>query len=181
MPGPTPIILPSREHLLECFSYDPDTGSLTWRIRPRKHFITQRAWNTRNARFAGKEAGHIQKSASRIVGFDYHLYLAHRIIWKMTTGEEPPETIDHRDRNPNNNRWKNLRPATEAEQKWNTRKRFSFTGRRSVMVDKRDGRIYAQLTVKGVRYNLGTFATIAEAGNAVDDLRHELHREFYAE
>ena len=37
---------------------------------------------------------------------------AHRVIWKLMTGKEPPTEIDHVDGNGLNNRWNNLRDGT---------------------------------------------------------------------
>lgn len=56
-----------------------------------------------------------QKSKYVIVGIGSKTYLAHRIIWKMKTGEDPVEIIDHHDCDSVNNRWVNLRQAEQKE------------------------------------------------------------------
>ena len=40
----------------------------------------------------------------------------HHFVWILKTGEEPTRTVDHQDRNPSNNQFKNLRLATRQEQ-----------------------------------------------------------------
>jgi hypothetical protein len=36
----------TQNFLRECFNYDPETGSLKWRVRPRCHFKTLHAYIT---------------------------------------------------------------------------------------------------------------------------------------
>ena len=90
--------------------YDPDTGSLTWKPRG----VGTRTGRTWDARYAGKEAG---TKLTQVKGGAPHQirvlieskrYGAHRLIWKMMTGEEPPRFIDHKNGNPWDNRWENL-------------------------------------------------------------------------
>ena len=45
------------EDLRQCFDVDFETGQLRWRVRPREHFLSERAWNIANAKCAGKSAG----------------------------------------------------------------------------------------------------------------------------
>lgn len=99
-------VLPDAEYLRECFSYDPETGSLTWHARPDAHFRKKRdgkAWNTA---FSGSVAGAIarfRRHAYRIVTINRIQYHAHRIIWKMMTNEQIP-LIDHVDSDGLNNK-----------------------------------------------------------------------------
>ncbi len=106
--------LSSYDYLHECFSYED--GKLFWKARPLSHFVTVGGWRISTAAFSGKEAGHKHKSNKYIeVRLDNKLYKAHRIVFKMLTGKEPPMFIDHIDGNPTNNRIENLREATQQE------------------------------------------------------------------
>ena len=49
--------LPTATYLRERLSYDPKTGVLRWRRRPRSHFETDNIWGTWNTRYAGQTAG----------------------------------------------------------------------------------------------------------------------------
>lgn len=106
----------SQTYLIECFTYNPLTGDLFWKHRPRHHFATERGWKIWTARFPGKLAGGINTQPngykSRIVRIADQAYRAHRIIWKLVTGQENHHDIDHKDRDGLNNRWKNLRLCT---------------------------------------------------------------------
>ncbi|EKF16891.1 HNH endonuclease, partial [Nitratireductor pacificus pht-3B] len=55
---------PTVETLRELLVYDPETGILTWKVRPRRHFKTDGAWKGWNARYAGKLAGTPNSSVS---------------------------------------------------------------------------------------------------------------------
>ena len=96
-----PLELPSQEFLRERFDYDPESGILTWAYgRPGVSKGTV-AGNTTN-RFVQ-------------VMLDRKAYLAHRLIWKWMTGDDPPEQIDHVNRDPHDNRWENFRLATPGQ------------------------------------------------------------------
>ncbi len=92
--------LPPREALLQLLCYDAETGALTWRPRPDHPAFTTR-WGGKPA-FTAVERGYLQ---GRIFG---RLYYAHRIIWRMETGDIPND-IDHINGDRADNRWKNLR------------------------------------------------------------------------
>ena len=92
--------LPSQEELKEALDYNEHTGVLTWKATE-------------------KQAGTIQSNGLRIC-FNYNRYLAHRIIWMMMTGEDPGKlSIDHKNRDNTDNRWENLRLATQDQQNLN--------------------------------------------------------------
>jgi hypothetical protein len=108
-------ILPAADVLRAYLRYDRRAGKLLWKTRPLSDFKLA-AWGKYwNRRFAGKEAGSITDSRHFTVGLFGDTYKAHRIIFKMMTGKEPPQNLDHRDKNPSNNKWRNIRPATFAQ------------------------------------------------------------------
>lgn len=174
-------ILPPTSYLHECFSYNLETGVLTWRRRPPKHFKSIATYNRWNGHYTGKVAGANQNRGYRHVGIDDSFWLMHRIIWKMMTGYDPTNTIDHKDGNKSNNRWDNLREATVSEQNWNSAiQGNSTTGRRGVS-KSRKGKYRAYITVDGKQKWIGVFKTIEDAGNARDIVARELAGEFYWE
>ena len=87
-------------YLGECFSYDADSGALTWKRRPSEHFssaMRSRQWNTRHA---GKRADVLSgdKGHRRViltVGGHPRQLKAHRIIFALTHGHWPEHEVDH--------------------------------------------------------------------------------------
>jgi HNH endonuclease len=170
--------LPSAEYLRECFDYDPSTGVLSWKTRPREHFAKEGEWTRWNILFAGVRAETKGGGGYIVVRIKHRRYLAHRIIWKLTTGAEPPLEIDHKDRNRTNNRVTNLRAATDSEQNWNSKIRKTNTsGRRGV--SWQNGRWKTSIYTGGIKRHLGYFATVDEASIAYEIVARELHGEFY--
>jgi hypothetical protein len=100
--------LPSTERLRELFSYNPETGVLTWVV-------------TRGPAKKGVRAGSKGKSRTyRVVSVDGKLYFEHRVCFAIYHGKDPwPHEIDHIDRNPTNNSIGNLRIVTLSQQNTN--------------------------------------------------------------
>lgn len=113
--------LPDQEQILKDLDYDPDTGKLTWLPRPKEDFATSQAYGTWNARFAGRPALNRPTPEGYLRGrYRYDVYTAHRIIWKLMTGEEPVE-IDHINGVRADNRIANLRSVSVSENRKNMR------------------------------------------------------------
>jgi len=152
--------LPSQAYLLECLTYDPETGRLTWKTRPLHHFKhadAQAAWN---GYFAAKPAGSQYDRYVKIVINGCQI-LAHRVIWAMQTGEWPPQ-IDHANRDGRDNRWLNLRKATTQQNKWN-RSRPTRDLPRGVRRSRRGPRFTAQAKIDHKHIHIGSFDTPEEA------------------
>lgn len=107
--------------LHEVLSCDSEKGALTWKRRPRSHFSadwTHKRWNKKHAgKHAGwrNQANYLSIDVGPFEGKPMELYVS-RVIWAMTTGQWPTLSIDHINRNPRDNRFVNLREATDAIQ-----------------------------------------------------------------
>ena len=154
-----PRPLPATEYLHARLKYLPETGELFWKQGKR----------------AGKPAGERSKYYRiKLVG---RLYMAHRIICKMMTGQEPPFDIDHKDRNRLNNRWNNLRLGTRVGAVWNRQLPRKINPHRGVFPTGKKWR--ARIRIGGVQHHLGTFSTVSEAAAAYEAAACKLHGEFY--
>lgn len=170
--------LPDIAYLQECVIYEPDTGVLRWRERPRRHFHedqTHQAWNTK---FAGKAAGCLAKDGYLRISIGNLPYPAHRIIWLMLTGEQP-EQIDHRNLNRSNNRLENLRAAPSGENHHNVRKLSTNTsGFKGVCWHSNTQKWLARIYHAGKAHHLGLYSTPEAAHAAYCEASARLHREF---
>lgn len=113
--------LPSPELLRKLLRYEPDTGKLYWRKRTHDMFAdgkydAERSCKIWNIRFADKEAFTSISAANYACGliFGRH-YLAHRVIWAICNGDWPSEQLDHINGDRGDNRIKNLRSVSHAE------------------------------------------------------------------
>ena len=97
---------PSRQTLCELFDYDEWSGSFTWKnpTGPRVK--------------VGDSVGNLGNNGYIQVKLFNKRYLAHRLIYKMMTGDEPIE-IDHINNNRTDNRWVNLRNVTHSTNQLN--------------------------------------------------------------
>jgi hypothetical protein len=98
-----PKPLPPLETLRQVFSYDPETGALTWRVAPG------------NGLPAGAPAGNPKGDGYTQVQLGSHRLRAHRVAWYMHHGADPgPLLVDHINRNRSDNRASNLRLVDDA-------------------------------------------------------------------
>ena len=150
-------MLPSREELRRVLRYDPTTGQLFWKKRPPE-MDGAKAFNVR---YAGKEAfTFLNHGYRRGLLFQQSVY-AHRVIWRMVTGEEAKE-LDHIDGDRLNNRWNNLRAVTRKMNQRNAARRSDNTTGCTGVV-KRKGRWIAQIGVFGTTKHIGIYETESAA------------------
>ena len=113
--------------LNEAVLYYPLTGALVWSMyRPEAHFKRSNDyWRYMNTQ-AGKPVVLSNKSQGYLhFRFGYTLVAAHIAAWILMTGQLPATGIDHRDQDPTNNRWGNLRLANKALNSRNRRKQHN--------------------------------------------------------
>lgn len=162
------VRLPCAQQLNSLLSYDEDAGALRWRVRVNQGVR------------AGDIAGKLHKGHRYLrVKIKGQEYAVHRLVWKMKTGAEPPDVIDHIDCNPLNNRWSNLRAATSFLNMRNRKMQKNNTsGIKGVHWNKADERWKASITVDGKQIYLGYFQKKDDAAAAVNAVRPLLHGDF---
>ncbi|WP_424578945.1 HNH endonuclease [Bradyrhizobium sp. USDA 241] len=115
-----------------------------------------------------------------MIAVDGVRYYEHNLAWLYMTGELPPAgfTVDHEDRVRSNNRWSNLRLASDAQQNANQGARSnSKTGFRGVHSNGK-GRFRARIKINGKSVSLGTFDTVEEGAAAYEAKAKELYGDF---
>jgi len=142
--------------LEEILDYNPQTGSLTWKVR-------------RGSKGAGTIASY--KNTKGYVGIciDRKHMKAHRVAWLMTYGELPNGDIDHIDGNPSNNKLDNLRDVSHSA---NIQNRKSATVKNKtgfLGVVKRKNKFAAHVHRNGKQIYLGLFETA--------ELAHQTYKE----
>ena len=172
--------LPPVEYLEECFACDFNAGILTWKARPREHFKTVGAWKTWNAKFACKAAGWLrQKGGYLSTAISYSLYPTHRIIWKLATGFDPADQIDHINGIKSDNRLCNLREASRSQNCRNSPVRTTNTLQVKGVRRLVSGNFHVRVRSGNSIITVGTFPTLEEAQAAYEKAARELHGEFF--
>lgn len=175
------IPLPGREWLLARFLYNPSTGSLKWCVRPREDFSSDGVCNRWNSKYAGKNAGSVAISGHINVGILNKKVYAHRIIWKMLTGEEPAQ-VDHRNNVGNDNRLRNLRSATDTQNKGNSKcRKNNSVGLKGVRLSCIPGKFNASMSQHRKKVHLGTFDTPEAAHRAYCKAAKAYFGEFWSD
>jgi hypothetical protein len=141
------------DRLRKLILYKPVTGAFYWRV-------------SRGSLKSGWPAGCIDKRGKIRIRIDGVVYFASRLAWLYMTGEWPRGEVDHKDVNPSNNEWGNLRDATRQQNQANT-KPWGKTGLKGVY--RIGDKFLASIRHSGRLRRLGRFSTAVEAAVAYED------------
>lgn len=154
------------ERLRELLTYDPETGEFRWRV-------------AQSNVAAGCSAGGIHCKGYWQISVDDRRYLGHRLAWLYMTGEWPAEQIDHIDCDKRNNRWTNLRAATNQQNNWNKGpQRNCKSGIKGVHWRAKESKWVAYIKVGGKNRRLGNFLSKEDAAKAYAAAARELCGDF---
>ena len=109
--------------------------------------------------------------------FQGRYYRAHRIIWRLQTGESP-DVIDHINGDRTDNRWANLRNVSWIENARNSAApSCNLSGVAGVSFNRRHSSWRAYITVDRRLIHLGTFKekAAAIAARRVAEVKHGFH------
>jgi HNH endonuclease len=159
-------MLLSHSELKRLLHYDPETGIWRRRTSYRANYI------------AGDRADVRSVAGYRRVRLKGIIYYSHRLAVFYMSGAWPPEVTDHRNGVKDDNRWKNLRCATQSQNLANSRKgkRCKHSSYKGVV--KKRKKWWASVTLKGKTYWEGPFRTAFIAHRAYRQKAKELFGEF---
>lgn len=141
----------TQSRLKEMLAYDFVTGVFTWKV-----------WSPR--RPIGSVAGAVDAYGYVVVRVDKWLYKAHRLAWLYVTGEWPAMRLDHINRVKSDNRWCNLREATQSQNMHNVAARAASKSGFSGVIWRADRlKWYAQIRIGYKTYRLGAFIALEDA------------------
>jgi len=154
----------TQERLKELLDYDPATGRFTRKVR------------TSNRINVGDEAGTIHDKHGYIaISVDDVIYLAHHLAWLYVHGYLP-DALDHKNREPSDNRIDNLRECDQAKNMQNISLRSdNKTGFAGVDFHKNSGKFRSRIKVDGKTKCLGHFDTAEKASEAYLAAKAKLH------
>lgn len=162
----------TQERLKEIVKYNPESGQFLWKKKPSiyaSHIVigTVAGWIT-----GPKRRRYLKISINR------KCYSLHRLAFLYMKGYIPDE-VDHRDNNPTNNKWNNLREATKNENAHNCPvRKDNSSGYKGVTWDKKVKKWRARIALNGERINLGYFDSKEEAHLAYKDAAVKMHGNF---
>jgi HNH endonuclease/AP2 domain len=154
----------TQQKLKALLEYNPFTGTFVWLV------------NKGGRRFKGKVAGGPSGHGYIYICIDQKKYAAHRLAWLYMKGFMP-DKVDHWDGDKANNRFRNLRVATQSQNLMN-RKAPERELPRGVSYDKRRAKFYARIQVRGEKIWLGYHDTAEVASQAYHEAAERYHGPF---
>ena len=157
----------SIEVLRERFAYDPKTGVVTYATRCGNCLKGMRAGSVKS------------ESGYRIIKIGKKELREHRVIFVLMKGQWPTDCMDHINGDRTDNRWENLREATQTQNRWNGKGFSSRKARaKGVHFHQKSGKWQAKIGFGGVMHQLGFFETHDEAAAARKKAACEMYGEF---
>lgn len=154
----------TQERLKELLHYDPETGVFTRKVPACNRWPD-----------IGVPIGTPDGKGYLMVMLDKRRYKLHRLAFLYMTGRLPANMVDHRSGDVADNRWSNLREATNSENMQNRKLNGNnSTGYAGVHVS--NGSFIARIGVSGKRLHLGSFGSAGEAGQAYKAAKSRLHK-----
>ena len=162
------------DKLLSLYCYDPETGLITRKI--------DAGYRWKAGQIAGSKTGegYIEiKVQGKVIG-------AHRIAWMLYYKENPPEFIDHINRDPSDNRICNLRAATKSQ---NGANRVALSNNKTGIKGcyfvksknpNMDGAWRAQCRVGKKLHDLGRHKTVELAQAAYNEFANKVFGDYYS-
>lgn len=146
----------NEENIRQILHYDPESGFFIWKA-PKMKF------------YQGKRAGCVAVNGYRKIRLFGVLYSEHRLAFLYMTGEWPPHEVDHVNRVKDDNRWVNLRKATNSQNQANKGKqKNNSSGHKGVSWCARSKKWIVQIKIQGKSRYLGLFSNISEAAAAYE-------------
>lgn len=138
------------------FNYDPETGKIFWRVKPKHRPIP-----------IGAEAGSRCKRGYICIVLNNTSYKAHRIAWDIMHPEDrltAEDEIDHINHILDDNRGVNLRKVSRLQNNQNaSRRKDNSSGVTGVYWNRKNQRWTAQIVVAGVYNFLGNHPNLFDA------------------
>ena len=159
----------TQKYLKIILDYDPYTGIFVWMDKTSKFSNI----------IIGEEAGSRTVYGYIEIKINGNRYKAHRLSWFFMTGNWPEKGIDHINRIKHDNRWENLRLASDSQNKANSGiSRNNTSGYKGVRWDKKLKRWRSTLQVNRKKIHLGYFYDKIEAALAYNKAATEHFGEY---
>lgn len=148
----------TQDELKSILHYEPETGVFTW--------IN-----------SGLVANSICPLGYRRIKYKKKTYKQHRLAWLYMTGNMPKEFIDHINHIRHDNRWCNLREATNSQNQHNRIKPKTNTKSGLIGAGWNDtAKLWmSSITINKVKINLGYFKTKESAHEAYIEAKRKYH------
>lgn len=146
---PKPI---TQEYIKSILHYDPDTGIFRWAV------------NKGSKAQVGYIAGSKDSRGSMQIRINGTKMSSHRLAWLYMKGEWPEKQIDHINCNPADNRWANLREATQSQNQGNRgANKNNKLGTKGVYFKKTHNKYAASIRTNGKLKFLGHYDSPEQA------------------
>lgn len=142
----------TQELLKSLFTYDPDSGTFTWMVKPSPRL------------HCGIMAGCIDGQGYRVITINKNPYQAHRLAFLYMTGSFPLAEVDHINHIRDDNRWCNIRSATSQDNARNkSLSKTNSSGVTGVYWHKINKKWWASIFITGKKVYLGTYTELKDA------------------